>query len=121
MAVIRGTALANFHQLVTELGGDSRALVAAAHIPDDDVGRHDRFISLPNGAQMLEDTAAALETPDFYLDAAALNTGTPSQATSLPNQGFVAHTPSCLLMFGPPGDAIGTCPPREGVPLCPAH
>lgn len=65
MAVIRGTALTNFHQLVTELGGDSHALVAAAHIPHDDVGRHDRFISLPNGAQMLEHTAAALETPDF--------------------------------------------------------
>ncbi|MEW2482355.1 AraC family transcriptional regulator ligand-binding domain-containing protein [Mycobacterium sp. NPDC049093] len=65
MAVIRGTALTNFHQLVTELGGDSRALVDAAHIPYDDVGRHDRFISLPNGAQMLEDTAATLETPDF--------------------------------------------------------
>ncbi|MGW4096469.1 AraC family transcriptional regulator [Mycobacterium sp. NPDC004974] len=65
MAVIRGTALTNFHQLVTELGGDSRALIAAAHIPYDDVGRHDRFISLPNGARMLEDTAAALGTPDF--------------------------------------------------------
>ncbi|MGV7904204.1 AraC family transcriptional regulator ligand-binding domain-containing protein, partial [Mycobacterium kansasii] len=52
-------------QLVTELGGDSRALVDAAHIPYDDVGRHDRFISLPNGAKMLEHTAAALGTPDF--------------------------------------------------------
>lgn len=65
MAVIRGTALTNFHQLVTELGGNSRTFVAAAHIPYDDVGRHDRFISLPNGAGMLEDTAAALDTPDF--------------------------------------------------------
>ncbi|WP_273733618.1 AraC family transcriptional regulator [Mycolicibacterium septicum] len=65
MAVIRGTALTNFHQFVTELGGDSRALVAAAHIPYDDVGRQDRFISLPNGARMLEDAAATLETPDF--------------------------------------------------------
>jgi len=65
MAVIRGTALTNFHQLVTELGGDSRALVTAAHIPYDDVGRHDRFLSLSNGARLLEDTAVALETPDF--------------------------------------------------------
>lgn len=63
--MIRGTALTNFHQLVTELGGDSRALVTAAHIPYDDVGRHDRFLSLSNGARLLEDTAAALETPDF--------------------------------------------------------
>ncbi|MEV0669104.1 AraC family transcriptional regulator ligand-binding domain-containing protein [Mycobacterium sp. NPDC050441] len=65
MAVIRGTALTNFHQLVAELGGDSHALLAAACIPYDDAGRHDRFISLPNGAQMLEDAAAVLETPDF--------------------------------------------------------
>jgi AraC-like DNA-binding protein len=65
MAVIRGTALTNFHQLVAELGGDSRAFADAAHIPYDDIGRHDRFISLPNGARMLEDTAAALETPDL--------------------------------------------------------
>lgn len=65
MAVIRGTALTNFHQLVTELGGNSRALVTAAHIPYDDVGRHDRFISLPNGARMLEDAATTLEAPDF--------------------------------------------------------
>ena len=65
MAVIRGTALTNFHQLVTELGGDSRTLVTAAHIPYDDVGRHDRFLSLSNGARLLEDTAVALETPDF--------------------------------------------------------
>ncbi|WP_280831067.1 AraC family transcriptional regulator [Mycolicibacterium frederiksbergense] len=65
MAVIRGTALMNFHELVTELGGDSHALASAAHIPLDDIGRHDRFISLPNGARMLETTAATLDTPDF--------------------------------------------------------
>jgi hypothetical protein len=37
MAVIRGTALTNFHQPVTELGGNSRTLVAN-HIPYGDVG-----------------------------------------------------------------------------------
>ena len=65
MAVIRGTALTNFHQLVAELGGNSAELLAAAHIPPEDVGRHDRFISLPNGAWALEQTAAALAAPDF--------------------------------------------------------
>jgi AraC-like DNA-binding protein len=67
VAVIRGTALTNFDQLVAELGGDSRAFAAAAHIPHDDIGRHDRFISLPNGARMLEAAAIALETPDLGL------------------------------------------------------
>ncbi|MGE0216139.1 AraC family transcriptional regulator [Mycolicibacterium sp.] len=65
MAVIRGSALTGFRELVTELGGDSQTLIAGAHIPDDDIGRHDRFISLPNGARMLENAAAALDTPDF--------------------------------------------------------
>ena len=65
MAVIRGTALTRFHELVTELGGDSHTLVAEAHIPYDDVGRHDRYISLPNGIRMLENAAAELDTPDF--------------------------------------------------------
>jgi len=65
MAVIRGTALTNFHELVAELGGDSRELATAAHVPYGDIGRPDRFVSLPNGAQMLEDAAAALRTPDF--------------------------------------------------------
>lgn len=65
MAVIRGTALTNYHQLVAELGGDSKRLLAGVHIPFGDVGRHDRFISLANGARLLEETAAELETPDF--------------------------------------------------------
>ncbi len=65
MSVIRGTALTNFQELVAELGGDSGALLAAAHIAGDDIGRHDRFISLPRGAQMLESAAAALQAPDF--------------------------------------------------------
>ena len=31
----------------------------------EDIGRPDRFISLPNGARKLEDAAAKLCTPDF--------------------------------------------------------
>ncbi|MHC9295221.1 AraC family transcriptional regulator [Mycobacterium sp. LTG2003] len=65
MAVIRGTALTNYHQLVAELGGDSKRFLADVHIPFGDVGRHDRFISLANGARLLEDTAVELDTPDF--------------------------------------------------------
>ena len=65
MAVIRGTALTNFDELVAELGGDSAALLSAAHIPQHDVGRHDRYVSLPNGLQLLEDAAMALDAPDL--------------------------------------------------------
>ncbi|CDP86109.1 MULTISPECIES: AraC family transcriptional regulator [Mycolicibacterium] len=108
MAVIRGTALTNFHQLVTELGGDSRALVDAAHIPYDDVGRHDRFISLPNGAKMLEHTAAALGTPDFGrrlalqqgidilgpVGLAGRNAGTVAEAFVIFDKFMAAYSPS---------------------------
>lgn len=65
MSVIRGSALTSFHELVAELGGDSDALLAVANIASGDVGRHDRFISLPSGAQALEFAAVALRTPDF--------------------------------------------------------
>jgi AraC-like DNA-binding protein len=65
MSVIRGTALTNFHALVAELGGDSNALLAAAHIAGEDIGGHDRFISLPRGVQVLELAAAELGAPDF--------------------------------------------------------
>jgi AraC-like DNA-binding protein len=65
VSVIRGTALAGYHQLVDELGGDGYALLAASHISPTDAGRHDRFISLPNGIGALEATAEALDAPDF--------------------------------------------------------
>ena len=65
MSVIRASALTGFHELVTELGGDSQLLLDGAHIRRADLGRTDRFISLPNGTRMLEAAAAGLETPDF--------------------------------------------------------
>lgn len=65
MPLIRGTALTHFPTLVAELGGDAQAFAAAAEIPYDDIGRHDRFISLPRGAQMLEAVAEELTTPDL--------------------------------------------------------
>lgn len=110
MAVIRGTALTNFHQLVTELGGNSRALVAAAHIPYDDIGRHDRFISLPNGARMLEDAAITLETPDLGrrlalrqgieilgpVGLAGRNAGTVAEAFVMFDRFMAAYSPSIV-------------------------
>lgn len=65
MSVIRGTALTNFDVLVAEFGGDGAALLAAAHVPLDDFGRHDRFISLENAIQAVETAARVLQVPDF--------------------------------------------------------
>ncbi|WP_207557631.1 AraC family transcriptional regulator ligand-binding domain-containing protein, partial [Mycobacteroides abscessus] len=65
MAVIRGSALTNYHELVAELGGDGSRLLAGARVSPTDAGSYERFISLPNGARALEATAAALNAPDF--------------------------------------------------------
>ncbi|MUM19817.1 AraC family transcriptional regulator [Mycobacterium sp. CBMA271] len=65
MSVIRGSALTNYHQLVAELGGDGSKLLAGARVSPADAGSYERFISLPNGARALEDTAVALKAPDF--------------------------------------------------------
>ncbi|MBB4852831.1 hypothetical protein HNP40_000197 [Mycobacteroides chelonae] len=65
MAVIRGSALTNYHQLVAELGGDSSKPPAAVRVSPSDAGSYERFIALPNGAHALEDTATALNAPDF--------------------------------------------------------
>lgn len=65
VAVIRGTALTNFPELVEDLGGDARELAEAAQVRYDDIGRQDRFISLLDGIGLLELSAAALGTPDF--------------------------------------------------------
>lgn len=65
MAVIRGSALTNYHELVAELGGDGSRLLAGARVSPTDAGSYERFISLPNGARALEATATALNAPDF--------------------------------------------------------
>lgn len=108
MSVIRGTALTDFHELVAELGGDSRTLLSDARIPYDDVGRHDRFISLPNGTRMLEAAAAQLDTPDFGrrlarrqgieilgpVGLAARNAATVADAFAIFDKFMVAYSPS---------------------------
>lgn len=65
MPVIRGSALTNYRQLVAELGGDGSKLLVAAGVSPADAGSYERFISLPNGLRALEDTAVALNAPDF--------------------------------------------------------
>ena len=69
MAVIRGTALKHFPELVAELGSDSSSLLVAAQIDPDDVGRHDRFISLPDGTRLLETAANLLNNARGTMDA----------------------------------------------------
>src|SRR5687768_5781142 len=60
MSLIRGTSLQGFPELVTELGGDPGALLAAAHIPLDAVGNQDSFVSTRSVINAVE--SAAVET-----------------------------------------------------------
>lgn len=62
---MRGTSLSNYPRLVAQLGGDPEALLAAAGIDPDVVGRYDVFVPLPRVATAIESAAAATATPDF--------------------------------------------------------
>ena len=63
--MVRGTALSNYSRLVTELGGDPLALLRAAGIRSEDVGRQDIFVSMAAAVQAIESAAAATHTPDL--------------------------------------------------------
>ncbi|MEB3980952.1 AraC family transcriptional regulator [Mycobacterium sp. 663a-19] len=65
MSVVRGTALANYISLVTELGGDPVALLRAAGVRPQDVGKYDVFIPFRAGLQAIESAAEATATADF--------------------------------------------------------
>ena len=65
MSVVRGTSLSGYPRLVAELGGNPAALLSAAGIDADTVGRYDVFLPLPRGATALERAAMATHTADF--------------------------------------------------------
>ena len=65
MPLIRGTALVEFPELITQLGGDPLSFIESAGLDYADIGRHDRFISLPGGIRALEDASASLDVPDL--------------------------------------------------------
>jgi len=65
MSVVRGTSLSHYPQLVRELGGDPVALLRAAGIRPQDVGRYDLFIPFRGVATAVESAAIVTATPDF--------------------------------------------------------
>ena len=65
MALIRGTALHGFAELVRELEGDPLELLALSHIPSGAVGDQDSFIDVRGVIAVLEAAATATATPDF--------------------------------------------------------
>ncbi|OBG55311.1 MULTISPECIES: AraC family transcriptional regulator [unclassified Mycobacterium] len=65
MSVVRGTALSNYPELVTELGGDPRRLLARAGIRPMDIGHYEVFVPLRGVVFALESAAEETATPDF--------------------------------------------------------
>ncbi|QUR69304.1 AraC family transcriptional regulator [Mycobacterium spongiae] len=65
MSLVRGTALANYPSLVTELGGDPATLLCAAGIREQDVGNYDTFVPFQAAIHATESAAEATATKDF--------------------------------------------------------
>lgn len=65
MAVVRGTALSNYPELVTELGGDPERLLRRAGIRRKDIGNYEVFVPLLGVVIALESAAEETGTPDF--------------------------------------------------------
>lgn len=65
MALIRGTCLSGYSELVTELGGDPTRLLRDAGLSIRDIGRNDVFISYVGVIAAVESAALATGTADF--------------------------------------------------------
>lgn len=66
-ALVRSDTLRKFGELVTELGGDSAALLRKARIPPSALRSSDSFVSFRSVLQLLEYSAEALDCKDFGL------------------------------------------------------
>lgn len=73
--VVRGDALRNFSQVVSELGGDPAALLASAQIRPELLSNRNAVLSYRTMVHLLERSAAELNCPDFGLRLAAAQGG----------------------------------------------
>ncbi|MCV6972056.1 AraC family transcriptional regulator [Mycobacterium bohemicum] len=67
MSVVRGTALTNYPDLVSELGGEPERLLRRAGIRREDIGKYEVFVPLRGVIVALESAAEETHTPDFGL------------------------------------------------------
>lgn len=64
-SLIRGSALLNFAELVSSLGGDGEQLLRARGVDPAAPGDFDRFLSSAAAAAVIADAAEVLDCPDF--------------------------------------------------------
>ncbi|MDX2935527.1 AraC family transcriptional regulator [Streptomyces ipomoeae] len=65
LALVRGSALTAFREVVDGLGGDAEALLRDAGLDPAAVGRHDRYLNHRGFTSVLENAAATTGTPDL--------------------------------------------------------
>lgn len=65
MALIRGTSIQGFMDLVEELGGDAADLLQRAHLTPEVVGEHESFVDYRSVISLLEIAAQATGAADF--------------------------------------------------------
>lgn len=67
MSLVRTEGLRGYWELVTELGGDAHALLAAARLPPAALEDPENFVPYTAVKRLLEKTAHLLDCPDFGL------------------------------------------------------
>lgn len=110
--IVRADALGNYIELVAELGGDAKALLRAAQVPEEAVHNPaEAFVSFRTLVQLVEISAAALACEDFGLKlglrqgpdifgpvaVAAQNSETLDQALACFSRYFHTHNPAFQL------------------------
>lgn len=137
MSVIRGSALANYADLVTALGGNPTGLLHAVGIRSEDAGNHDVFIPIHANLQAIESAAAATTTPDFGrqlaqqqgieilgpVGVAARTAATVADALAIFNRFMTAYSPAIAIEIMPLADPqrvfIALTLRLDDAPACP--
>jgi AraC-like DNA-binding protein len=65
MLLVRGSSLTGLVPLIAAHGGDPDTMLGSVNLDADDVGQHDRFISLRSAVAAVEHAAAVLDVADF--------------------------------------------------------
>lgn len=122
MPVIRASCLLQFDELVTELGGDSEAILAAVGLSPRDAGRFDRFIPLLGAVEAVELAADVTGVPDFgrrlaarrgietigAVGLAARSVGTLGEALGIFVRYISAHSPGLRVQLTPTDDGLSS-------------
>ena len=144
MSVVRGTALASYPKLVSELGGDPAELLRAAGIREQDVGNYDAFIPFRAAIRAIESAAEATATTDFGrrlasglgiemlgpVGVAARTAATVADALAIFSTFMAAYSPAITIAISSPADpeqsfiavefvldSAGQCPQTREVAL----